>query len=149
MDALEEVKRVWQATVVPTWTTSAQTAQPSGLPRHRGETPGSRTTSRRWSCAWRRGHNFGQGWGWRTPAWSRCRLSAWRPDKAAAQEIEMRPTTHLAFQHLQAIDMACDGAVTPCILQGRRNGGLILPETGGKTPHLAHSTLLRVCQPRR
>src|SRR5439155_10910841 len=45
--------------------------------------------------------------------------------------------------------MACDGAVTPCILQGRRNGGLILPETGGKTPHLAHSTLLRVCQPRR
>jgi hypothetical protein len=61
----------------------------------------------------------------------------------------MRPPKPLAFQHLQTIEMAFDGAVTPCLLQGRHDGGLLLPETGGETPHLAHRTLLHVGQPRR
>jgi len=34
------------------------------------------------------------------------------PQEAATEQIKVRPPKHLAFQHLQTIDMAFDGAVT-------------------------------------
>ena len=34
---------------------------------------------------------------------------AWSQHEAAAEEIEVRPAKHLAFQHFQAIDVPLDG----------------------------------------
>jgi hypothetical protein len=37
----------------------------------------------------------------------------WRPQEAAAEEIEVRPAKHLAFQHLEAVNVPLDWARTP------------------------------------
>ena len=40
-----------------------------------------------------------------------CTLASWGKQEAAVEEIEVRPAKHLAFQHLEAVDMALDRAV--------------------------------------
>src|SRR5262244_3192335 len=42
-----------------------------------------------------------------------CALVSWREQEAAVEEIEVRSAKHLAFQHLEAIDMALDRSVAP------------------------------------
>jgi hypothetical protein len=96
----------------------------------------------RWSCTWLRDPGFSLSGAWRWQAGSLGGLRVGSPQEAATAQIKVRPPKHLAFQPLQTLAMAFDGAIAPFLLQGRRNGGLILPETGGKTLHLAHGTLL-------
>jgi hypothetical protein len=48
----------------------------------------------------------GSEW-WGTPAWS-C-----RQEEASGQQIEPGPAEHLTLQHLQAVDMPFNGALTP------------------------------------
>ncbi len=42
-----------------------------------------------------------------------CALASWGEHEAAAQEIEVCSAKHLAFQHLEAIDMALDRSIGP------------------------------------
>ena len=52
----------------------------------------------------------------------------------------MRPTKHLAFQHLQAIDMAFDGAVTPWDSHPSFDRRIVVAEPLRKTPQGLHRT---------
>jgi hypothetical protein len=42
-----------------------------------------------------------------TTAWSG------RQEETSGEQIESRPAKHLALEQLQAIDVPCDGALTP------------------------------------
>ena len=75
------------------------------------EMPGVRPKLHRWSCAWLRGRCGRLG---RYPlAWSLGLVPTWRPQEAAAEEIEARSAKHVALQHLQAVDVPLDRAGTP------------------------------------
>jgi hypothetical protein len=52
----------------------------------------------------------------------------------------MRPTKHLAFQHLQAIDLAFDGAVTPWDGHPGCDRRIVVTEALRKTPQGLHRT---------
>lgn len=45
--------------------------------------------------------------------WSTAVGCSRRQEEASGQEIELGPAEHLAFEHLQAVDLAFDGALTP------------------------------------
>src|SRR4030095_3624274 len=53
------------------------------------------------------------GWGGLTLPWSLGLSCTGSPQEAAAEEIEMCPTKHLAFQHLQPVDVAFARAIAP------------------------------------
>jgi len=66
------------------------------------------------------------------------------PHETATEQIEARPTTHLAFQHLQAVDVSLDGARAPghggagfdgfiVLIQSGSEASQGLQRTGGRT----------------
>ena len=57
------------------------------------------------------------------------------PHEAADEEIEVRMATHLALQHLEAIDMSLYGATTPGNSHPCFDRLVILVEPGGKASH--------------
>ncbi len=67
--------------------------------------------SRRWWPAWRRGLSVGRGR--RSQAGGRGRPIAWGPHEAAAAELKARAATHLALQHVEAVERARDRPVGP------------------------------------
>jgi hypothetical protein len=62
---------------------------------------------------WRSGLGFCVSQCRRTLAWRLGLVLAAGPHEAAAQEIEACAAKHLAFQHLQAVDVPLDRAGTP------------------------------------
>ena len=69
------------------------------------------------------------------------------PHKAAAEEIEVCAAKHLAFHHLQAIDMSLNRASAPGQRHPRFHGGLVVPEPFGKALHRLQGTRGRAVQP--
>ena len=60
-----------------------------------------------------RRHGFVLGLGREWLAWQPGLPLLWRQDKAAAQEIKVRLTIHMALEHLQPVDVPFHGAATP------------------------------------
>jgi hypothetical protein len=50
-----------------------------------------------------------------------------REEETSGQQIESRPAKHLALEHLQAIDLPFDGALTPGQRDPGLHGGIIRP----------------------
>ena len=92
------------------WTAWLWPATPSRLPRHGGGTPGvmsSHASSRL---------GLGRRWLWVGRCWLPWAGGlgpTWRPQEAAAEEIEVCPAKHLAFQHFEAVNVPLDWARTP------------------------------------
>jgi hypothetical protein len=61
-------------------------------------------------------------------AWS-CRQA-----EASGQQIEPGPAEHLALQHLQAVDVPFNGALTPRQRHRCRDSSVILTQASGKAP---------------
>jgi hypothetical protein len=59
-------------------------------------------------------------------AWSR------RQEEALGQQNELRSATHLALEHLQAIDVPFDGALTPGQRHPSLDAGIVLTQSFGK-----------------
>src|SRR2546428_441771 len=68
-------------------------------------------------------------------------LPAWSQHEAAAQEIEARPTKHLAFQHFQPVNVPLDGTRTPGQGASRFHRFVILVQPGGEALHGGHDTI--------
>jgi len=105
-----EVKHVRHVTGSHACLTLTRTARPSRHPRRRGGTPGVRLKPHLWRHAWRRGLGCCKGSYWRTLAWRQGLSIAWGAQEAMAEEIQTRTAKHLAFQHLQTIDVPLDWA---------------------------------------
>ena len=60
----------------------------------------------------------------------------------------MRPAKHLAFEHLQAVDLAFDRALTPRQRDGSLDGGQVRPEPFGEASEGQESALGGTRQPR-
>jgi hypothetical protein len=73
--------------------------------------------------------------------------TSWGEQEAAAEEIESCPSKHLAFQHLEAIDVALHGARTP----GQGHPGfdcrIVVPQPLGKALKHPQRTLRSALQP--
>src|SRR5918994_3691730 len=65
-----------------------------------------------------------------------------------AEEIEPRPAKHLALEHLQAIDVPFDRALTPGPRDPGFHGGVILTQPFGKAPEGRESARGGARQPR-
>ena len=80
-------------------------------------------------------------------AWLGPLRMSWGQQEAAAEEIEPRPSKHLAFQHLEAIDVSLHGARTP----GQGHPGfdrrIVVPQPLGKAPKHPKRTLRGALQP--
>jgi hypothetical protein len=63
------------------------------------------------ACAGLCGLGFGVGRCRRMLGGSQGLVPAWGRYKTAAEEIEMRMAQHVALQHLQPVDVACDKAI--------------------------------------
>src|SRR5262245_59698150 len=94
-------------------TTSAGRHGSSRTPQRLCGTPAVMTPQRLWRCPCLHNLGFYVHLGWRT--WACClRWSlTGSPHEAAAQEIEVCPAKHLAFHHLEAIDVPFDWAGAP------------------------------------
>jgi hypothetical protein len=69
-------------------------------------------------------------------------------DEAAGEQIEVRPTIHLAFQHFQAIDMALHRAARPGQGHPGCDGGIVVAEPTRKASYGFQRTRTRPLQPR-
>jgi hypothetical protein len=65
---------------------------------------------------------------WMTKHWSG------RQEKASGQQIEPCSAIHVPLQHLQPIDLAFDGSLTPGQSHGGMDGGHVRPEPCGEAP---------------
>ena len=54
------------------------------------------------------------------------------PYETATEQIEARPIKHLAFQHLQAVDVPLDGARAPGHGDTGFDGCIVLIQSGGE-----------------
>ena len=97
---------------------------------------------------WLRGLGCGLGLCRLTLAWSLCRSIARGEHEAATEQIEARPTEHLALQHFEAVDVSLDGAGAPGQCQARFDGGIVVAEPAGKALHGLQRTRARPLQPR-
>src|SRR4029450_6184110 len=65
---------------------------------------------------------------------------AWSQHEAAAQEVEARPTKHLAFQHFQPVNVPLDGTRTPGQGDSRFHRFVILVQPGSEALYGVHGT---------
>jgi hypothetical protein len=65
---------------------------------------------------------------WCLRAWLGPLCTSWGQQEAAAEAIEPRPAKHLALEHLQAIDVPCDGSLTPGPRHPGLDGGIVLTQ---------------------
>jgi len=54
---------------------------------------------------------------------------------ALAQQVGFRSSVHLSFDHLDAVDVAFDGAGSPGQGEAGGDGGPVLAQAGGEAPH--------------
>src|SRR5712691_6496074 len=101
-------------------------------------------------CLWRRtglrGRSGRRGWGTLV-----CGLGlplAWGPHETAAEEIETRPSKHLAFEHLEAIDMALDRSSGPRQRHARFDCRIVIAQPLGKALQDLQGTRAGALQPR-
>src|SRR6266446_1015545 len=139
-----EVERWWQATVSHAYTTLAATAWPSRLPRRCCGTYRVRSTPHLWQCGLR-GHCVDLGR--RTRAARLGRPRAGSQHKAAAEQIEAGPAKHLAFQHLEAVDVPLDWAGTPGQGDTGFDRGIVLIQSCGKAAYSLDRTGRRTLEP--
>ena len=78
---------------------------------------------------------------WMTSAWSG------HQEEASGEEIKPSSATHLAFEQLQAVDLAFDRALTPGQRDGGLDGGQARPAPSGETPEGRQGALGGAGQP--
>lgn len=65
-----------------------------------------------------------------------------RQQKTPLEQIEFRPAKHLALQHLEAVDVAFDWAITPAQGDSGFDGVIVIAQSFGK-PLQGHEGTLR------
>jgi hypothetical protein len=78
---------------------------------------------------------------WMTSAWSG------HQEEVSGEEIKPCSAKHLAFEQLQAVDLAFDRALTPGLRDGGLDGGQVRPEPSGETPEGRQGALGGAGQP--
>jgi hypothetical protein len=68
-------------------------------------------------------------------------------EATSGEEIHLRPANQLAFQHLQAVDLALDRALPPRQRDGGLDGGQVRPEPFGNAPEGREGALGGTRQP--
>jgi hypothetical protein len=80
--------------------------------------------------------------------WSMSRRRSGRQEEASGQQIDSRSAKHLTLQHLQAINLPFDRALTPRQRHCCLDGGIVLVEPSGEAPKGRESTRGGARQPR-
>jgi hypothetical protein len=66
---------------------------------------------------------------------------------ALAQQVGFRSSVHLSFDHLDAVDVAFDGAGSPGQGEAGGDGGPVLAQAGGEAPHFLDGAGLGLVDP--
>jgi len=73
--------------------------------------------------------------------------TAWDAHEAAAEEIEVRPATHLALEHFEAIDVGFDRPRAPGQCDPGFDGGIVVAQPSGKALERPQRTAGRPGEP--